>query len=326
MNSIKVRPVRNKREKKIFLTFPWRIYKNDKLWVPPLIPERKNVINPQKGTFFKRGEAEFFIAWENGQPVGTICAAVDHKANQNVGKKDCIWGFFECEENFTIAEALWEQAIKWAGEQGMENLFGPFNLDYEDSYGILVEGRDRPPVLLCGHTPPYYLKFVKQFGFTPGRGQNLAFALEVKDTPAIKRLGRMAERARWQGRVTIRTANMQNWDKEVENVLGLLNSSLAHLEGHIPWQPEQLGAILEPFKKIADPELVLFAEIKGQVVGFFPRCIQYQRSPDPCQRTALPLELCHCLVAYAKTKPVFIHQKCAGPAGVLGNSRGCAFI
>ena len=270
MSQIKVRPIANNKEKNIFLTFPWKIYKNDSLWVPPLLPERKNVINPKKGVFFQRGEAEFFIAWKDGRPVGTICAAVDFKANQDVGKKNCIWGFFECEEDYAIAEALWEKAIEWAKEHGLENLYGPFNLDYEDAYGILVEGRDRPPVLFCGHTPPYYLEFVERYGFTPGRGQNLAFALEVKDTPAIQRMERIAERARWQGRVTIRPANMQDWDREVENVLGLLNASLTHLEGHIPWQPEQLSAMLEPFKNLADPELVLFAEVEGRVVGFFP--------------------------------------------------------
>ena len=122
----------------------------------------------------------------------------------------------------------------------------------------------------AGTPPPYYLEFVERYGFTPGRGQNLAFALEVKDTPAIQRMERIAERARRQGRVTIRTANMQNWDREVENVLELLNASLTHLDGHIPWQPEQLSAMLEPFKDLADPELVLFAEVEGRVVGFFP--------------------------------------------------------
>ena len=52
MNQIKVRPVVSKKEKQIFLTFPWKIYKTDKLWVPPLLPERKNVINPSKRRFF----------------------------------------------------------------------------------------------------------------------------------------------------------------------------------------------------------------------------------------------------------------------------------
>ena len=43
MNNIEVRKVQTRREKNIFITFPWRIYRGDPLWVPPLLPERKKV-------------------------------------------------------------------------------------------------------------------------------------------------------------------------------------------------------------------------------------------------------------------------------------------
>ena len=270
MSQIKICPVQNKREENIFLTFPWKIYKDDKLWVPPILSDRRKTIDPKQGAFFQRGQAEFFIAWRDGKAVGTICAAIDHKANKNVEKKDCLWGFFECIEDYQVAEALWEHVSEWARQHGMDQLYGPFNLDYEDGYGILVEGRDRPPVILCGHTPAYYLEFVERYGFRKGRGQNLAFAFDLQDTPEVRRLARIADRARAQGRVTIRSANLNDWDNEVANVLKLLNAALAHLDGHIPWQPEALSSILEPFKELADPDLVLFAEVDGEVVGFFP--------------------------------------------------------
>jgi hypothetical protein len=52
MNNIEVRKAESRREKNIFLTFPWRIYRGDPLWVPPLLPERKKTIDPKKGKFF----------------------------------------------------------------------------------------------------------------------------------------------------------------------------------------------------------------------------------------------------------------------------------
>ena len=39
MTDITVRPLRTARERRAFLTLPWRVYKNDPLWVPPLLPE-----------------------------------------------------------------------------------------------------------------------------------------------------------------------------------------------------------------------------------------------------------------------------------------------
>jgi GNAT superfamily N-acetyltransferase len=272
MSKIEINPLRSEREKHLFMTYPWRIYRRDPLWVPPLLSERAKTIDPQRGAFFKKGgEAEFFITWRNGVPVGTICAAEDKFANDRTGRMECMWGFFECIDDYDVAVAMWEHVIAWAKQRGLKSLYGPFNLDYEDSYGVLVEGRDRPPVMLCGHTPPYYLDFVERFGFEPARGQNLAFAINIsEDTKAFGRLRRIAERVRKLGPFTIRSADFELWDEEVDNLLPLMNSALAHLEGHTPWHQEALSGLLQPFRQIADPQLIIFAEEDGRVIGFFP--------------------------------------------------------
>jgi hypothetical protein len=153
---IEVLPVRSRRERRLFLTFPWRIYAGDPLWVPPLLSERKKTVDPARGVFFKRGEAEFFIAWRNGAPVGTMCAAEDKAYNQSMKVRECMFGFFEFVQDEAVGLALIERAARWASARGLATLGGPFNLDYEDGYGVLIEGRDRPPAMLCGHTPAHY--------------------------------------------------------------------------------------------------------------------------------------------------------------------------
>jgi len=266
-----IRPVRTARDRRAFLTFPWRIYRGDPLWVPPLLPERAKATDPKRGTFFQRGEAEFFIAWRNGRPVGTICAAEDRFANEQRRQRDCLFGFFEYVADYRVAEALLNHAAAWARQRDLDALYGPFNLDYEDGYGVLVEGRDRPPALFCGHTPPYYQDFMERFGFQPARGDNLAFAIELDlDTPAARRLSRLADGLRRRGRVAIRGADLSHWDDEVNRVHYLLNTALAHLPDHTPWHRGTLEAMLAPFRQIADPELVLFAEVEGRTVGWFP--------------------------------------------------------
>ena len=271
MSAVDIAPVRTARERRTFLTFPWRIYRDDPLWVPPLLPQRARTIDPERGAFFQRGEAEFFIAWKDGQPAGTICAAEDRPANVFRHAQDCVFGFFECVEDYGVAEAMFRHVMGWAGQRGLNALLGPFNLDYEDSYGVLIEGRDRPPVLLCGHTPPYYEGFVERFGFQPARGDNLAYAIEAsQDTPALRRLSRLADGLRRRGRIVIRGADLEHWEDEMDRVHRLLNAALAHLPDHIPWHREALQALLEPFVEVVDPELILFAEVDGETVGWFP--------------------------------------------------------
>jgi hypothetical protein len=208
MSIIVVKQVLTSAEKHVFLTFPWRIYKGDPLWVPPLLSDREKMIDPARGVWFEQGIADFFIAWRDGQPVGTICAAEDKKGNAATNRHDCVFGFFELIEDYEVALALWTRAAQWAREHGLNTLFGPISLDYEDAYGILIEGRDRPPAILCGHTPVYYQGFVERYGFTPSRGDNLAYEIDVtSDSPNLPKVYRMANLVRAKKDLTIRDAD-----------------------------------------------------------------------------------------------------------------------
>ena len=262
--------VRTRAEKREFLTFPWRVYADDPLWVPPLLPERAKFIDPARGPFFKRGTAEFFIARRRGVPVGTICAAEDRALNERTGDRECMFGFFDCVDE-EAAGALFDHAERWAEARGLTHLAGPINLDPEDSYGVLVEGRDRPPVILCGHSPVAYQGWFERAGFVPLRGDNLAYEIRLDgDSPALRRTAVLAERIRKRGWITLRTPDMARWKDEAAVIHELLNRALAHLSDFRPYERETVEAMIEPFKSIADPELILFAEIEGRTVGWFP--------------------------------------------------------
>jgi GNAT superfamily N-acetyltransferase len=271
VSTIEILPAVSPGQRKQFVTFAWQIYKDDPLWVPPLVKDRLNFINPATGVFFKRGIAEFYMAFKEGKPVGTICCADDRETNGSRGLKDCMIGFFECIADEQVAHALFDHARRWAAMHNLETLYGPFNLDYEDGYGVLIEGRDRPPALLCGHSPVYYQNFFEDYGFQPARGDNLAYEItqELADS-ALERLSRLSERLQKRGQIHIRSADLNHWDDEVERIYVLLVKALAHLPDFVPWPREALQASLEQFRKIVDPELILFAEVDGETVGWFP--------------------------------------------------------
>ncbi len=268
--SIAVRPVRTSRERQIFLTFPWRIYRHDPLWVPPLLPSRAKATDPKRGIFFQRGEAEFFIAWTGERPLGTLCVAEDKATNEQKGLRDCLIGFLDYFPDKEVFAALMATAVQWARTRQLTHLFGPFDLDYDDAYGVLVEGRDRPPTLMCGHTPPYYPKFMEQYGFQPARKDNVAFALDFTPSPQLARLERLGSWAAQRGQITIREVNFADWNAEIDRVYYLMETSMAHIPGHIGWRRDTLETAVKPFRTIADPELILFAEVKGRAVGWLP--------------------------------------------------------
>lgn len=271
MSAIQVRPIQSRREQELFLTFPWRIYKGDPLWVPPLLPERRKVVDPRRGKFFQDGYAELFIAWKDGQPAGTISCAEDQAATRSRGYGECQIGFFECVQDYAVAEALFDRATAWAKEHNLTCIRGTYNLDREDSRGILIEGRDRPPAVYCGHTAAYYPEFFEHYGFRKQGGDSIAYAIDLDlDAPPIQRLMRLADKVSQRKEITVRGARMDDIDNEIDRVVDLQNRALAHMPDFAPYTRAAIESMILPLVDIADPELVLFAEIDGQAVGWFP--------------------------------------------------------
>lgn len=267
---IEVRPVRTRRERKAFLTFPWRIYTNDPLWVPPLLSERDKTTDPERGPFFKHGRGEFFVAWRDGQPLGTICAAEDTNNTNAPGHGECMIGFFDSVKDQMVADAIFDAAADWARTHGLRRLYGPYNLDPEDSRGLHIEGRDRPPAILCGHAPDYYQALFEGYGFTKIGADNLALAIGADVSPApIRRLHRLADKVRARKEFVVRGANMADWENEITHIWDLNRRALGTPDAPI-YPREVMADLLAPFRDLVDPELVLFAMRGDEPVGWLP--------------------------------------------------------
>ena len=269
---IQIKPVATNKEKRIFITFPWTIYKNDPLWVPPLIPERAKNIDPQQGLFFKDGTAEIFIAWKDNKPAGTFCLAEDYNNTRIKGYAECMYGFVECIEYYEVFKSMFDFVESWARARNMKTLYGPFNLDREDSRGILIEGRDRPPAILCGHHHPYYQTFFERYGLKKNGEDGLAYAIDIDlNSPKVQRLMRLADKVHQKHpEFIVRSANIKDMDNEINRIVFLLNEGLKHMPDHVPFTRKDVTAMIAPLIELADMDLILFAEVDGKPAGFFP--------------------------------------------------------
>ena len=171
--------------------------------MPPLLSDREKATDPKRGLFFKNGYADFFLAWKDGRIAGTICCAEDTAETRDRGHGECMFGFFECVEDYAVAEALFRRAEDWAREHNLRAIYGTYNLDREDSRGILVEGRDRPAPILCGHNPPYYLDFANASGWSSANPTIWRTrSTSIRTRRPSGRLARLAERVRGSGRTS----------------------------------------------------------------------------------------------------------------------------
>ncbi len=270
--SIQVQPVTNRRELRAFVKFPWRVYRDDPNWVPPLISDRLAYLDPAKGPFYRFADVALFMARCEREIVGTIAAFVNHQRVERLGKPQGGFGFFEVIEDYAVAEQLLNAACEWLRARGMTSLRGPTNFTENECPGVLIEGADCPPVMLEAHTPPYYKDFLERYGMEKDedlyawRAFRSQIGEELRNIPP--ELGRVAEIARRAANVTVRKVRLDRWDEEIAAAHYLFNATLNHLPDHVPMSESEFRRLAGQMRPFLDPDLALFAEIEGRPIGF----------------------------------------------------------
>jgi len=269
---VQVRPVATPRDVKDFVRFPWRIYANDRYWVPPLISEIEKRLDTQRNPFWEYAERELFLARRNGEVVGTVAAIVNHQHNQQLDDQTGFFGFFETINDEQVAEALISAAADWLRERGKDLMRGPINGAPTDEVGVLIAGHDRRPSVWEGHTPPYYRQLLEGLGF---RKYDDYFAYEIwfKDLDWDLRnlpptVWRVAEKVRGKMGVNVRKIVINQWDSEIAKVHYLYNEAFRTIPGHIDMSLEKFASMAASMRPFIDPDLVVIAEVDGQPVGF----------------------------------------------------------
>src|SRR4051812_23780236 len=264
---IEVTRVTSAQDRDAFIKFPWRIYKGDPAWVPPLLIERKEFLNRAKHPFFEHGKAEFFLARRAGEIVGRIGASDDPKYNAIHGSNVGCFGLFESADDQEVADALFGAAAEWLRSLGRDEIMGP--IDYSTNYlcGLLVDGFQHPPTLLTSHNPPYYSRLIERWGFTKAMDLYAWWLADPREASA--RLGKLAAALKKRARkVVIRPGNLRDIAGEARRLREIYNQAWQHNWGFVPFTEKEFDYMTRELKPLLIPELVKLAEIEGQPAAF----------------------------------------------------------
>ncbi len=269
---ITVQPVLNPRQRQEFVRFPWQIYRGDRFWVPPLINEKLEKLDPQRNPFWRTAEQALWMAYVDGKPAGTIAGIIDHHSIETTHQAVAQFGFFECINDGRVASQLLDKAADWARQKGMAALRGPFNPSPSDEVGILVEGFETRPSILEAHTPSYYPALIEAAGFHKFV-DNLARLVTRAPSDTLEgllpeKLRRVAERAGLRPDLVIRPIRMDEWDSEIRTACRIYNASLACLPDYTPITEAEFARFAESFRPLIDPRLALLAEVNCEPIGF----------------------------------------------------------
>jgi GNAT superfamily N-acetyltransferase len=266
MSDITVRPVLTKKDENAFIKFQWVPYKGNPYWVPPLLMDRRKLIDRKHNPFYKHATMELFLAERNGENVGRIGAIINDNHNKEHSENIGFFGFFECIDDQAVANALLDAAKNWLSKRGVTAMRGPASPSVNDEYGLLVEGFDKSPAILMTYNPPYYQTLIENYGL---RKIKDLYAYRVERDHAInERTKRAVDIAQRRGGLVFRSMDMKRFDEEAETIHELYSRAWARNWGAVAMTREEFEYIAKDLKALVDPELVVFAESKGKVVGF----------------------------------------------------------
>ena len=116
-----------------FVEVPWRLYRGDPFWTPPLRAEylgsrllgTPGLLTPQH-PYHQNAEVTHFLARRGSDPVGRISAAINHRFNDYHDAQIGFFGFFETVEDLGVA---------WCFTAGLGGLEHPMHQRTKDASG-----------------------------------------------------------------------------------------------------------------------------------------------------------------------------------------------
>lgn len=252
------------RDKREFVEFPYRLYRHDSFWVPPLRIQQRRMFDTHRHPFYREAEMERFLAVRQGRTVGRIAAILDHRYIRHRQEQAGWFGFLETVDDVETAAALVSAASDWLVRRGIRLMRGPMNPSTNYECAMLVEGFDSPPYVMMPYNPPYYPRLMEGLGLRKAKD---LYAYHTTATEInVAQAERVAEYASARG-VRVRPVRLKEIKAEIERFFQVYNSAWNNNWGFVPMSRAEMEYLAEEIKPVLDPNLALLAEVGEKVAG-----------------------------------------------------------
>ncbi|MEW5737563.1 MAG: GNAT family N-acetyltransferase [Myxococcota bacterium] len=265
---VSVEPVESQAGRDEFIRFQLEHYADDENFVPPIVAERRDFLDPAVNPFFEHARAAYFLARRGGKVVGRIAACVDSRYNRFHDTLDGFVGLFESHNDPGLAAALFEAALGWLKQQGMKRAVGPANLAFHHDCGVLIDGFERPPSMMMPYNPRFYGRLFEANGFVKMRDLASYELLASQGLP--EKVVRLADRCRRSGVVRVRRLDTTSPEEDVRRIKAIYETMLKPGFGFAPLTDAEFDQLVHRLRPIIllRPELSLIAEADGEAVAF----------------------------------------------------------
>lgn len=251
-----------------YVQFGIDLYKGNDCYVPPLIMDEVGTLSPDVNPAFDFCDAQSFMAFRNGEPVGAITAIINKAYNEKTGEKLMRFGFVNFIDDKEVVDELFAAVEDWGRNRGMTEIVGPMGFSDMDHEGMLIDGFDELGTMATIYNYPYYPEHMDRMGYKKDVDW-VEFRMTVPDAIPEK-YARIADIvAKKYGLSVKKYTSRSKIKKEYgQAIFELVNEAYANLYGFVPLTPRQIEFYIKSYIDVLRLEDVcLVADSDGKLVA-----------------------------------------------------------
>ena len=293
---IKIITVKNSKQVKDFVMFPFKLYKDCEYWVPPIINEEIEAMDTSKNPVFKNAEAEFYLAYDEQENiVGRIAAIVNWVEIKDQKKNKLRFGWYDTIDNIEVSKKLIEKVLEFGKERKLEFIEGPVGFSNMDKAGLLTYGYDELNTMITWYHYPYQKEHLLKLGL-----KQLAEWVEYKikifsEEEAPEKVKKFAEII--AKRYNLKSINFKS-TKEiipyVDKMFELLNITYSPLQTYVTIKQYQIDFYKEKFIKYIHPDFIkCVVDSEGNLIAFLITMPSFSRALKKMNGKLFPFGFLH---------------------------------
>ncbi len=266
---VQIIQVKDKKQFDIFIKFPFKLYKDNPYWIPPLISDEKFTLNKKKNPAFEFSDAKLWLAYEDGKVVGRIAGIISHSYISKWGNKYARFGWIDFIDDLDVSKALLETVEEWAKENGLKGIHGPLGFCDLDKEGMLIEGFEELGTFITIYNFPYYMKHMEALGYVKD-AEWIEIDITLPETDVAGKISVLAQKAKEKYNLSVvplkKTKDVIPYVKEI---FDLLNQGYEHLYGVVPITEKQVQSYVKQFFSFLNIDYICIVKGEdGKIAGF----------------------------------------------------------
>lgn len=262
----KINPTQSELRK--YVKFGIDLYKGNSYFVPPLIFDEIDTLRPDKNPAFEFCQAQSFMVYRDGKPVGRITGIINNKVNEKTGERSLRFGFTDFIDDKEVVDALFNEVETWGRQQGMTSIVGPMGFSDMDHEGMLIDGFEELGTMATIYNYPYYPQHMERMGFVKDAEwveYRIAIPSEVPDK--YQRIADIVKK-KYNLRVKKYTNRKKLKDEYGQALFELINEAYDDLYGYSPLTPKQIDHYIDMYLGILRLDCVcVVVDSEDRLVG-----------------------------------------------------------